>query len=49
MIYFINETIKDITKTIKICNNANEVVIALNDKNFLKKIKGRITVDKEVI
>lgn len=49
MIYLINETILGYTRTIEVCNNTHEVVMLLNNKKFIKRRLGKITIDKVVI
>lgn len=49
MIYLINESILGYTRTIRVCNNTHEVVMLLNDRDFIKKRIGKITIDKVVI
>lgn len=49
MIYIINETIMGYTRTVRVCNNTHEVVLLLNDKDFIKSRLGKITIDKVVI
>lgn len=49
MLYIINETIIGYTRTVKVCNNTHEVVMLLNDRDFIRRRLGKITIDKVVI
>lgn len=50
MIYLIHETILNIhTKTVRVCNNDTELILTLNDPEFKKTVKGKLSVEKVVI
>lgn len=46
MIYLVHQVILGITRTIKICNNVNELTIYLNSREFKKRFpKGKIIIE----
>lgn len=50
MIFLIHETFCNIhTRTVKVCNNETELILTLNDPDFKKKVKGKISVEKVVL
>lgn len=49
MIYIISEKIIFWTRTIAICNNMNEVALTINDKKFLKRLKGELEIKKVIL